>query len=399
MSVKRKIATRRLLKWGLPIAAILVLLMLSLRPQPVAVDLATVERGTLQVTVEDEGQTRVRERFVVSAPVAGRLLRIELEPGDPAVAGETLLALFQPAPLDARSRAEAEAGIRAAEAGLGAARAEHQRVEAELAFARADVERVRRLASEEIVARERLDEAETVLASRQEAARAAAFSADRARGELERARAALLAAGTSSDTLGAIELLSPVDGVVLVRRRESEATVLAGEPLLELGDPASLEIVTDLLSSDAVQVRPGQRAIVEHWGGEGSLNGRVRLVEPYGFTKISALGVEEQRVNVVIDLTDPRQEWEALGDGYRVEVRVVLWEGEDLLEVPMSSVFRVADGWAVWQAVDGRARLARVELGARNGLEAELLDGLAAGDAVILHPSEAIAEGVRVEPR
>ena len=399
MSVNRKIVTRRLLKWGLPIAGILLLLVLSLRPQPVAVDLATVGRGDLLVTVEDEGQTRVRERFIVSAPVAGRLLRIELEPGDPVVAGDTLLALFQPAPLDARSRAEAEAGIRAAEAGLGAAQAEHQRAEAELAFARADVERVRRLASEDIVARERLDEAETVLASRQEVARAAAFSADRARGELERARAALLAAGASSDAPGAIELRSPVDGVVLVRRRESEATVPAGEPLLELGDPASLEIVTDLLSSDAVQVRPDQRAIVEHWGGEGPLNGRVRLVEPYGFTKISALGVEEQRVNVVIDLTDPRQEWEALGDGYRVEVQVVLWEGEDLLEVPMSSVFRVGDGWAVWRAVDGRARLARVDLGARNGLEAEVLDGLTEGDSVLLHPSEEIDESVRIAPR
>lgn len=399
MSANRKTVTRRVLKWGLPVAAILLLLLLALRPQPVAVDLATVARGDLRLTVEDEGQTRVRERFVVSAPVAGRLLRIELEPGDPVVAGETLLALFQPTPLDPRARAEAEARVRSAEAALGAARAEQQAAAAELAFARLELERMRRLEAESVIARERLDEAETTLAGREEAARAAAFSTAAAAGELERARAALLAADGSSDTPRAMELRSPLDGVVLVRRRESEAVVAAGETLLELGDPASLEIVSDLLSSDAVQVRRGQRVLVEHWGGEGPLNGVVRLVEPYGFTKISALGVEEQRVNVVIDLTDPREEWAALGDGYRVEVAVVLWEGEGLLKIPMSSAFRAGDGWAVWRVTGRRARLAPVELGARNGLEAEVLGGLAEGDSVILHPGEAVAEGVRVEPR
>jgi HlyD family secretion protein len=399
MSAKRSLPVRRILKWGLPALVVVLLLLLALRPQPVPVDLAAVAVGDLQVSVADEGQTRVRERFAISAPVAGRLLRIELEPGDPVTADETLLALFEPAPLDPRARAEAEAGVRSAAAQVGAARAEEQRAQAELSFARAELERMRRLAAEDVVSLESLEAAETSVASGQETVRAAAFAAAAAEGELERARAALSAAGDSVEGGRTIELRSPVDGVVLVRRRESEAVVPAGESLLEVGDPASLEIVSDLLSSDAVKVRPGQRVVIEQWGGEHPLEGVVRLVEPYGFTKISALGVEEQRVNVVIDLTAEGALREGLADGYRVEVRVVLWEGTDLLTVPMSSVFRVGDGWAAWRVVDGRAALAAVELGRRNDVAAEVLGGLSEGDVVILHPSEAITEAVRIEPR
>lgn len=399
MNANRKTLARRLLKWGVPIAVILLLLVLALRPEAVAVDLAQAERGSLRVTVEDEGQTRVTERFVVSAPVAGRLLRIELEPGDPVTAGETILALFRPSPLDPRSRAEAVASVRSAEAALGAARAEQERADSELSFARLELERLQRLASQDIVAQERVDEAQTALEARQEAARAAAFSAAAAEGDLERSRAALLAADGSATAPSTLELRSPVDGVVLVRQRESEAVVTAGEPLLEVGDPASLEIVADLLSSDAVRVRAGQRVLVDQWGGETPLAGRVRRVEPYGFTKISALGVEEQRVNVIVELTDPREEWSALGDGYRVEIAVVLWEGEDLLTIPMSSAFRHGDGWAVWQVVDGRAKLAPVELGRRNGVDAEVRSGLTEGDTVIQHPGESVDQDVRVEAR
>ncbi|MEZ5331054.1 MAG: HlyD family efflux transporter periplasmic adaptor subunit [Thermoanaerobaculia bacterium] len=399
MNANRKTLARRLLKWGVPIAVILLLLVLALRPEAVAVDLAQAERGSLRVTVEDEGQTRVTERFVVSAPVAGRLLRIELEPGDPVTAGETILALFRPSPLDPRSRAEAVASVRSAEAALGAARAAQERADSELSFARLELERLQRLASQDIVAQERVDEAQTALEARQEAARAAAFSAAAAEGDLERSRAALLAADGSATAPSTLELRSPVDGVVLVRQRESEAVVTAGEPLLEVGDPASLEIVADLLSSDAVRVRAGQRVLVDQWGGETPLAGRVRRVEPYGFTKISALGVEEQRVNVIVELTDPREEWSALGDGYRVEIAVVLWEGEDLLTIPMSSAFRHGDGWAVWQVVDGRAKLAPVELGRRNGVDAEVRSGLTEGDTVIQHPGESVDQDVRVEAR
>lgn len=399
MNAKHKTLTRRLLKWGVPIAVILLLLVLALRPEAVAVDLAEVGRGALRVTVEDEGRTRVTERFAVSAPVAGRLRRIELEPGDPVIADETVLALFQPSPLDPRSRAEAVATVRSAEAALGAARADGKRADSDLAFARLELDRLQRLERESIVARERVDEAETALATRQAAARAAAFSTAAAEGQLERARAALLSADGSFSAPSTLELRSPVDGVVLVRYRESESVVTAGEPLLEVGDPDSLEIVADLLSSDAVQVRAGQRVIVDHWGGDEPLAGRVRRVEPYGFTKISALGVEEQRVNVIVELTDPREEWSALGDGYRVEIAVVLWEGDDLLKIPMSGAFRHGTGWAVWKVVDGRAKLSSVELGRRNGLEAEVSRGLEEGDTVILHPGESITEDVRVEAR
>ena len=386
--------------------ALVVALVLAwaLAPKPVPVDLEEVTRGPLAVTVDEEGETRVRDRYLVSAPLAGKALRITLEPGDPVLAGETVLATFQPgdpALLDARARAEAEARVRAAQAALGGARAERDRVAAEHALAAAEAERVRRLAADEIVSRGQLDTAMTSERMAAEALAAAEFATDSARHELERARASLLqAGGEAADGAGRSTLRSPIDGVVLRRFRESEAVVAAGEPLLEVADPARLEIVSDLLSTDAVRVSPGDRALIEQWGGGETLRGTVRRVEPSGFTKVSALGVEEQRVNVIVDFEDPRAAWERLGDAYRVELAIVVWESPDTLRVPIGALFRAPDGaWAVYAAEDGEIVRREVEIGHRNDLRAEVLGGLEEGDRVAVHPSDMVAEGVEFVER
>jgi HlyD family secretion protein len=371
-------------------------------PRSVLVDLATVDQGRLRVTVEEEGETRVRDRFVVSAPVAGQVLRIALEPGDPVRKDETVLATFLPAAphlLDARTHAEAEAAVAAARATLGGARAGEQRAEAALTLARSELERHRQLFAEKIVSQQALDAAETEARAAEEALRAAEFAMASAQHQLEMARARLLQATGGAGAGQPIEIRSPIDGVVFKRYRWSEAVVPAGEPLLELGDPRQLEIVSDLLSTDAVRVSPGDAVLIEQWGGDETLRGRVRLVEPSGFMKVSALGVEEQRVNVIVEFEDPVEAWEKLGDGYRVEVRVVVWESEGVLKVPTSSLFRQGEGWAVFALDSGRARLVPIELGRRNGLEAQVVSGLEAGQEVVVHPSDTLEDGARVVHR
>jgi HlyD family secretion protein len=392
---------KRRLIWGGVGLVVVALVAFSLRQKPEPADVVRVERGSLRVTLDEEGETRVRDRYMVSAPVAGRVLRIELEPGDPVVAGDTVLATFQPGdpvPLDARSHAEAEARVRSAEAALGRARADRQSVEAELRFAEAELARARRLASEAIVSKETLESAELQVETDRESLRSAEFAVKTAQSDLEQARARLMQDGGGSSR-PPIEIRAPIGGVVLRRLHESEAIVAAGEPLIEVADPDQLEIVSDFLSTDAVKIQPDQRVLIEQWGGEGSLQGVVRRVEPYGFTKISALGVEEQRVNVVIDFDDAREAWDVLGDGYRVEVRVVVWERESVVKVPTSALFRSGSAWAVFAVADGKAAERAVEIGQRNGLEAEVISGLAEGDPVIVHPGDRIADGVKIEER
>ena len=395
------------LAWVGALLFVAALIWVMSRPQAVPADVVTVSRGAMEVSLDEEGETRVRDRYVVSAPVAGRVLRIELEPGDPVVAGETVLATFQPvAPvlLDARSQAEAEARVRAAEAGLGQAKADLTRVESELAYARRHLERQERLSEDQVVAAEILDLARLDAARTEEGLEAADFAVRAARHELEMAKAGLLQATGDGGAGKPLVLNSPVDGVVLSRIRESESVVAGGEPLLEVADPARMEIVADFLSTDAVKIQQGQPVRIEQWGGEETLTGEVRRVEPSGFTKISALGVEEQRVNVIIDLTDSRDRWTSLGDGFRVEVRVVIWQQDDVLKVPNSALFRpqsdeVEPGWAVFQVSQGAVAVTPVEIGRRNRIYAEVLGGLASGDEVIVHASESIAEGTLIERR
>ena len=376
------------------------LLAVALWPTTVPVELGAVSRGPLMVTVDEEGTTRVRDRFIVSSPVAGRVLRIELEPGDAVKRGQIVARVRAEAPplLDERTRAEAQAAIASARAALGRARAEEQRGRATLAQLQRELTRIRELAQNRIVAPQELEAREAEAKGAEESVNAAVFAVQAATSEVQRAMARL--APPTPDAAGrVVTVTAPVDGVVLKRLRESESVVPPGDPLIEVGDPHRLEIVADLLSTDAVRVKPGARAIIEQWGGDKQLEARVRRIEPSGFTKISALGVEEQRVNVVLDFVDPAAAWTALGDAYRVEVRIVIWEAPAVLEVPTSALFREREKWAVYHVENGRARRVIVELGHQTGQEAEVVSGLSEGERVILHPGDTLSDGARVRER
>ncbi len=387
------------------LAAIVGAFVYAFRPQPVGVDFDQVVRGPMQVTIDEEGETRIRDRFVVSAPLAGRILRINLEPGDTVAAGRTPVATFLPtgpAFLDVRSQTEAEARVRAAEAAVDRVTANLDRVREERDFAESQLERYRELLEEGLISRESFDTAEFEARRQREAYDTAELEIRDAERAVEVAQASLVGAVediSSSETGEPITIRSPINGVVLRRLRESEAVVPSGEPLVEIGDTSQIEIVSDLLSADAVQIGNGDRVLIEQWGGGMTLEGRVRLVEPSGFTKLSALGVEEQRVNVIIDFDDQEEAAGYLGDGYRVEVRIVVWETTNALKVPTSSLFRTGEDWSVFSVAEGMAVLRPVELGRRNGLEAEVVSGLSESDLVVVHPSDDVVEGVEIVAR
>ena len=391
---------------GIGIAAIAAVSVYAFLPQPVPVDATKITRGPMRVTVDDEGKTRVVDRFVVHAPIAGRLRRVELRAGDPVRAHETVLATLEPsdpALLDPRSRAEAEAREKAASAARERAAVEVKRARTAVEYARVELDRARKLAATGDVSHQALDQAELAERSASQALSAATFAEQVAEFDLETARATLLRAGSATadgaDGSRAVELRSPVDGRVLALLQESETVVAAGTPLVEVADPRSLEVVVDLLSTDAVRVRDGMTAALEGWGGDRPLAARVRRVEPSGFTKVSALGVEEQRVNVILDIVEPPEHWASLGDGFRVEARIVLWESDAALQVPTSALFRDRDAWAAFAIQGGRAVRRAVTIGRQNGLAAELVTGLAEGDTVIVHPGDRIDDGVRVTLR
>lgn len=410
------------LTWLLALMGVglLVLIGLSFRPQPVEVDLAAVERGDVLVTVDEDGKTRIREKYVVSTPLSGRLLRINMDPGDPVVAGKTLLATIEPRDpelLDARAIAQAEARVRAAESAVKKTEPMLEQARIEQSNAETQLQRIR--GADIAFTEAEVDEAEARYRSATEDLRGAKYAQEIAEFELEQAEAALVRSrprdedsqspgsnlpeteSTGENGLNGwnYNIRSPISGRVLRVFQESSAVVTAGMSLLELGDPSDLEVEIDVLSSDAVKIEPGDRVMLEHWGGDRTLGGRVRLVEPSGFTKISTLGVEEQRVNVIVDLTDPVDARRSLGDGFRVEARIVVAEAKDVLRIPASALFRPEEGWAVFRVVDGRAVATEVEPGHQNGLEAEIKSGLASGDQVIIHPSDQIADGVAVVSR
>jgi HlyD family secretion protein len=379
---------------GLGIVALLVYAFL---PGPVDADVVVVTRGRLLVTVDREGKTRIRERYVVSTPLAGRLQRIDLHPGDQVQEGTTVLAVIEPGDpslLDARALTEAEARVKAAEE-------TRKLATTNLNQARTELDRVKRLAGSRSISPEEFERAE-------HRERAASFAAKIAEYELEQAKAALVRSRPRSP--GEVEnwqfpIRSPITGCVLEVLLESAKTVPVGTELLKLGDTADLECVIDVLSTDGVKVRqalktlPEVKVLLEHWGGDGPLRGRVRLVEPAAFTKVSALGVEEQRVNVMINFTDPAEQWQTLGDSYRVEARIIIWEGENVLKVPAGALFRHVDGWAVFRVGNGRASVRPVRIGRSNGVETEVLEGLEENDRVVVHPSDRIQGGVAVRVR
>jgi HlyD family secretion protein len=396
-------------------------------PAPVDADLAKVTRGSIRETVDQEGKTRIRERYIVSAPLAGRLSRIDLDNGDQVKAGETIIASIEPRDpelLDARARKQAEANVEAAESRVKRTAPLLEEAVANYEYSEAELKRVREAKSRApgAVTQSEIENLEMMVRTRSALVRSARHAQDIAAFELNQARAALIRSmpqGEEPPAESAPEgngrparapyparedswrftIPSPINGRVLRVFQESATVVTPGTPLVEIGDPQDLEIEIDVLSRDAVKVTPGAPVILEQWGGDRPLNGEVRLVEPSGFTKISTLGVEEQRVNVIVDLVDPPHEREKLNDGFRVEARIVVAEADDVLKAPTSALFRVGSDWAVFRVEDGVAQQQIVKLGLQNGLEAEVIEGLAEGDQVVTHPGDNITDGVRVKPR
>lgn len=396
--------SKRIVVWACVVLLLAVGLVLAFRPQPALVDLAEVRNREMLVTVDEEGETRVRDKYVVSAPVTGRLLRSRLRAGDAAVAGETVVARIEPQDatlLDPRSLAEARAALRAAEAARELATAELEQAQVNLAFAAAELQRARGLARNDTISQREVDEAERAHKAGRAAVDTARAALSVREHELQRARAHLLSPADPPhrDACECVTVLAPVSGRILQLHVESEGVVQIGTPLLDLGDAQALEIVVELLSGDAVKVRADDRVIVEGWGGDQPLAGRVRRVEPYGYTKVSALGIEEQRVKTLIDFTAAPEEFARLGHGYRVQVRIVLWESDAALTAPLTALFREGDAWAVFVMDDGRAAKREVAIGRRDGLHAQILDGLRAGDRVVVNPSESVRDGARIEAR
>lgn len=373
-------------------------------PSPIPADFARIGEGSMEVTVDDEGKTRVRQVYTVSAPIAGKVLRTPRQVGDEVAADATVVAVMQataPGFLDARSRGELQAALSAADAAVGFAEHEIHRIEAALGFARAELERAQALARREIIAARALERARVEVETNEYALASARAQLEVRRSERAAIAARLTAPSSASPAADApwvVQLRAPVSGRVLRIHQESEAVVPAGAPLIDIGDPADLEVVAELLSTDAVQIDVGAPVRIDGWGGP-AIRGRVARIEPAGFTKVSALGIEEQRVRTVIDLVDPPESRVRLGHDFRVIVHVAVWSADRALTVPVSALFRRDGDWTVFVVRDGRARAAPLRIGRRNNRVAEVLGGLTSGEVVVLHPSDRIADGVAVSER
>jgi len=380
--------TRRRLPY-LGAAVLLALLVAGLWPKPIPVETARAAAGYLRATVNEEGKTRIKQRYVISAPVAGQLRRLPFKAGAEVVAGQTVLAVIDPLPptlLDARTRTAAEAKRDSAVANLDKARAA-------ASFAASELRRFEKLYADKTISAQEFDAAQLRKDSTAKE-QAAAESA------LRQAEAELAEFGLTgqTSTLSPREVKAPVSGRVLRVFEENTRSVSAGTPLLEIGDPADLEVVVEVLSRDGAAIPPGARVEFEQWGGGEPLLGRIRLVEPAAFTKVSALGVEEQRVNAVADLLTPPEQRRNVGDSFRVEARIIVWEDRDVLKVPAGALFRQGDDWGTFVVKNGRAHLRAVKAGRSSGTETQVLDGLKAGEEVILYPGSRVKDGHRVTP-
>lgn len=387
---------------GLIIGTIIVvaIIVIGFIPRPVLVDVAVAKRDTLQVTIEEEGKTRVIDRYVLSAPVDGFARRLDLNVGDSVEKDQYIFCLepLRSNVLDPRSRAEAEARVAAATATLNAADRNVQAARADAEFAASELDRLERLYESRTISLDRFQQAEANARRTKANLESAKFDVQVAQFEKNAAEAVLRfsAAEQTGEAPETVPINSPVKGSVLKIHHESEGVVNKGAPLLEIGDPLSLEVEVDVLSRDAIKIVPGTRVRFERWGGDEVLEGAVRTIEPVGFTKVSALGVEEQRVLVIVDIISPKELWQRLGDGYRMETVFILWEGKDILQIPSSALFHHGDEWAVFAVADNRAELRTVKVGQRSGISAEIREGLKEGELVINHPGSNVENNSRV---
>lgn len=395
---------RRLWFWLPWVLALLAIMVWLFYPKAIAVDMVQVKQGPLQVTIGDEGETRVRDMFVVSAPLSGFMRRVELEAGDKVIAGRTEIARIDPADptlLDARTQASGRATIDAAAFARKSAQAELSRAQAEVDYAAGELKRAQALAADNAISKSSLDGARRQADAANAQLQQAQANIKIRDSEYQRAQAQLWSPPRDAQNSRASEAVlvrAPVNGVVLRVLARSESFVQSGTPLVELGNARDLEVKVDLLSADAVKVQPGQRVLIDSWGG-ATLTGKVRQVEPFGFTKVSALGIEEQRVRVIIDFTEPYERWQQLGHGYRVEPRIVVWESRQALQIPLSSLFRDQQDWAVFVVKGNRAELRHVTIGHQNGLSAEVVAGLQAGEWIVSYPDDRIAPSTRLVKR
>lgn len=397
----------KLKRWliiGLVVVGIVSLIAYGYKPKPVLVEAVEVKRGSLRVTIEEEGKTRVTDRFTVSPPIAGYARRVGLKVGDAVSQGQILFRLeplaVRAAVLDPRTRAQASARLEAAQSALKSAEERAKSEAANVSYWQTQLARVKKLDNTRDIAREIVDRTITDAERADAALRSAQYQVDSAKSEVEAARAELEHSAAVAPGGGEMVVVrSPVGGRVLKVMRESEGAVNPGDAVIEIGNARVLEVEVEVLSADAVKIAPGSRVLLERWGGERPLEGRVRRVEPTAFTKVSALGVEEQRVRVIADITSSPDEWRALGDGYRVEASFILWESTDVLQIPASALFRQQDAWAVFVVDSSFARRRAVEVGRRNGLKAQIVKGLNGGERVIAHPDTTVEDGRAVEVR
>ena len=384
-------------------AAVVLLVTYGFMPKPVLVSSAEVVSGPMQVTLEEEGRTRVRERYSVTAPVAGYVRRLPFEVGDGVSKGQTMVVLesLPSETLDPRQLAMARARESAARAALQATSESIEAAIADSSLAAAEYVRVEGLFASRSATQQMLDQARATKQRALSQLRSVRFTREVAEYEYEAARSALAYSGAhgSHGSAEQVAVVAPISGCILTVYQKDEGIVRAGQPLVDIGNADVLEVIVDVLSEDAVSLGPGTRVILERWGGEYPLKGIVRLVEPVGFTKISALGVEEQRVLVRIDFTSQSMDTVRLGDGYRLQARFILWEEEDVLQIPGSALFREGAGWSVFVVEDGRAVRQAIVVGQRSGLVVQVLTALTAGDRVITHPDDTVEDGVRVELR
>lgn len=378
---------------------VLIMVIYGFMPSPAVVDTSKAMRGKMQVVVTEEGKTRVKDKFIISAPVTGFMRRISLEVGDAVKKGQIVAELepVRSTALDPRSYAAAEAAVSSASSSLKFAEENARAAKADEEYAKANLERIKKLYDESFASKAHLEQAQNE-AKRREAYRLAADASVKASAaELERAKTAVRYTGAGGGKI--VHIASPISGRVLKIHRKSESALNVGEPLLDIGNPQVLEVRIETLSSDAVKIKQGMTVLFDRWGGDRAIHGKVRIVEPAGFTKVSSLGVEEQRVLVIADIENNDPSALSLGDEYRVEARFIIWEKDNVLQIPSGALFRDGGEWAVFSVQNGRARLKKVSIGQRNGLTSEITSGLSEGDTVIVHPNDAVKDGKAVKIR